>query len=77
MGRFEAFRYEIRVAGHLDARHAEWLGHLELSPGFRRDQPVTLLRGRLADQAALHGVLDMLQALGVVLLEVVQLEEPD
>ena len=70
------FRYEIRVEGHLDASHTEWLGHLKLHHEFRRDQPVTLISGGLADQAALHGVLNMLQALGAVLLEVIQLEEP-
>jgi len=73
---FEPLRYEIRVKGHLDAGHSEWLGSLELRTGFRRDQPVTVLRGSLADQAALHGVFTMLQAMGVVLLEVIQLEEP-
>ncbi|MGY2895657.1 hypothetical protein [Deinococcus sp. UYEF24] len=75
MKSFEPLRYEIRVKGHLDARHSERLGHLELRTEFRRDQPVTVLSGPLADQSALHGVFAMLQAMGVVLLEVIQLEE--
>ncbi|MGY2895658.1 hypothetical protein [Deinococcus sp. UYEF24] len=70
-------RYEIRVEGHLDAGHSAWLGNLNLRTEFRRDQPVTVLSGSLADQSALHGVFAMLQAMGVVLLEVVQLEEPN
>ncbi|TSA79785.1 hypothetical protein FNU79_17540 [Deinococcus detaillensis] len=65
------------MKGHLDAGHSEWLGNLELHLEFRRDQPVTVLSGSLTDQAALHGVLNMLQALGVVLLEVTQVEEPN
>ncbi|MGY2896375.1 hypothetical protein ACVWZX_004421 [Deinococcus sp. UYEF24] len=75
--RFGPLRYEIRVKGHLDAGHSEWLGNLNLRTEFRRDQPVTVLSGSLADQSALHGIFAMLQAMGVVLLEVIQLEEPD
>jgi len=75
--RFEPSRYEIQVEGHLDAGHSEWLGRLTLCPGFRRGRPITSLSGALADQAALYGVLTMLQTMGVVLLEVIQLEDPD
>jgi hypothetical protein len=75
--RFGPSRYEIRVKGHLDARHSEWLGNLDLLTGFRRGEPVTVLSGPLADQAALHGVLDMLHTMGVVLLEVIGLDEPE
>ena len=67
-------RYEIRVEGHLDASHAEWLGDLRLRPDFYHDHAVTILSGLLADQAALHGVLNKLQALGVVLVDVTRLE---
>lgn len=74
MSRFGPLHYEIRVEGHLDANHAEWLENLNVRTSFHRDQPITLLNGPLADQAALHGVLDKLQALGVILLEVTRLE---
>lgn len=67
-------RYEIRVEGHLDSSHAERLGGLSLHPDFDDGQPITVLSGSLADQAALHGVLNTLQALGVVLLDVQRLE---
>ena len=58
-------RYQIRVRGHLSpacqrafpALHAETQGH------------DTLLQGA-ADQAALHGVLARIEALGLELLEV-------
>lgn len=74
MGRFEPLRYEIRVEGHLDASYAEWLGDLCLRPDFYHDQAITVLSGLLADQAALHGVLDKLQAMGVTLLNVTRVE---
>ena len=70
-------RYEIRVEGHLNASHAEWLGNLSLRCDFHHDRAVTILSGLLADQSALHGVLNKLQAMGVVLLEVRQLEPFD
>ena len=62
-------RYQIRVRGHLGpacrrafpALHAETQGH------------DTLLQG-VADQAALHGVLARIEALGLELLEVRRLE---
>lgn len=73
MGRFQPLRYEIRVEGHLDASHAEWLGELRLRPTFHQDQAITVLSGFLADQAALYGVLNTLQAMGVVLLEVTRI----
>jgi hypothetical protein len=58
--------YQIRVRGHLGttmrrafpALHAENRGS------------DTLLRGAVADQAALHGVLAQIEALGLELLEV-------
>ncbi len=74
MGRFRSLHYEIRVEGHLDPSHSAWLGNLHLDPDFYQDRAITILSGLLADQAALYGVLDKLQALGVVLLEVTRLE---
>ncbi len=70
-------RYEIRVEGHLNASHAEWLGNLCLRPDFHHDRAISILSGFLPDQSALHGVLNKLQAMGVVLLEVRQLEPFD
>jgi hypothetical protein len=41
-------------------------------------QPVeTVLHGELVDQAALHGVIDRVQALGLELVEVRRLPEND
>ena len=47
-------RYEIRLKGHLDGRWAEWLDGLSLS---HESEGVTVIRGGVPDQAALHGLL--------------------
>lgn len=58
--------YEIRVRGML----SDTL--LEAFPGLkaRTEDAETVLSGRLADRAALHGVLAEIEALGLELLEV-------
>jgi len=55
------------VAGELDARWAEWFDRLEL---MVLPDGNTLLRGPLADQAELHGVLMKVRDLGLKLLAV-------
>jgi hypothetical protein len=58
--------YEIRIRGHLGATMRRAF------PGLRADIQGrdTLLRGAVADQAALHGVLAQIETLGLELLEV-------
>ena len=63
--RYPAPRYEIRVRGHL--------GEVLLG-GFptmaaKQGPDYTVLSGALTDQAALHGVLSQIEALGLELLE--------
>lgn len=60
-------RYEIRVKGHLDARWSAWFDGLELS---RHPDGTTLIEGSVADQAALHGVLQKIRDLGLELVSV-------
>ena len=64
-------RYEFRVRGRL----AERL--LASFHGFDAEiQPVeTILSGEVADQAALHGVLEQIESLGLELVEVRQVDE--
>lgn len=72
-GRRESARYEIRVKGHLDARWADRFDGLSLS---HSSDGTTVISGLVADQAALHGLLQMLRDLGVPLLSVARVE-PD
>lgn len=57
--------YCIEVRGHLDPRWSEWLGGLSIchTPAGR-----TRLCGRIADQAALNGLLNTIYDLGLPLL---------
>jgi hypothetical protein len=57
--------YEFRIRGHLGATT------LRGFPALRAETQGqdTLLRGAVADQAALHGVLAQVEALGLELLE--------
>ena len=63
-------RYEIRVNGHLEARWAAWFDGLNLTT---EDDGVTLISGRVVDQAALHGLLAKLRDLGIPLVSLVRL----
>jgi hypothetical protein len=62
-----AGRYEIRLKGHLDARWAAWFDGLTV--GHEGDG-TTLISGRIADQAALHGLLQRVRDLGLPLVSV-------
>ena len=65
--------YQITVEGKVDATWAEWLGGLGLDARTEADgQAVTTLRGTLADQAALRGVLNRLWDLNLALRSVEQ-----
>jgi hypothetical protein len=59
--------YEIRLQGHLEQHWSAWLGGLEMSYD---EQDNTVLHGPLADQTALHGVLQQVRDLGLPLLGV-------
>jgi hypothetical protein len=71
--RHEAGRYEIRIRGHLDARWAAWFDGLSLS---LESDGTTLIRGPVADQAALHGLLQRVRDVGLPLVSVARIE-PD
>jgi hypothetical protein len=57
--------YEIQVQEQLDDHWAAWFQSLTLT---RREDNTTLLRGPVADQAALHGLLDRTRDLGLTLI---------
>jgi hypothetical protein len=71
-----AGRYEIRLAGRLHERWATWFDGLSIG---HSDDGTTVIRGPIADQAALHGLLQRVRDLGLPLISVerVDVDEPD
>ena len=64
-------RYRLRVQGQLGPQWADWFTGFTLNwevPGE------TMLVGQVVDQAALHGLLNIIRDLGLPLLEVRRLE---
>ena len=59
-------RYEIRVKGVLDGRWSAWFEGLNVTS----DGEETVIAGPLADQAALHGLLNKVRDLGLFLISV-------
>jgi len=64
--------YAIRIAGHLDEHWSSWFSGLALT---RENDGTTTLRGPVADQSELHGLLTKVRDLGVALLSVTSTEE--
>ncbi len=70
--------YQIRVQGSLDEFWLEHLQGLEISTIPWGSYPrVTQIRGWLADQTALAGLLELLNELGLVILTVERLPEEE
>ena len=63
--------YEIRIECALDERWSCWFDGLDITtePGG-----VTVITGRVADQAALHGLIARLRDLGIPLISVRRLD---
>ena len=61
---------DITIVGHLDNNWAAQLGMALDHTTINDALPVTVLRGKLIDQAALFGVLNGLYSLGYPLLSV-------
>ena len=72
----EPGQYEIRLAGHLDQRWAEWFDGLTLT---HHSDGTTVLHGPVVDQAALHGLLQKVRDLALPLVSVGQVtpDPPD
>ena len=67
----ETGRYEIRLQGELDARWATWFDGLTLT---HVGDGSTLIHGPVADQAALHGLLQKVRDMGLPLISVTYLD---
>jgi hypothetical protein len=68
--------YQIKVKGILDSKWSDWFNGLAITP---LPSGVTLLTGPVADQAALHGLLNKIRDIGLPLLAVnrVEIKGPD
>jgi hypothetical protein len=70
-----AGRYEIRLTGRLDAHWAAWFDGLTVG---QETDGTTVISGVIADQAALHGLLQRVRDLGMALISVTRVElDPD
>lgn len=69
----DAGLYEIRVAGHLDRRWVAWFDGLSLAT---EGDGTTVIRGPVADQAALHGLLRRVCDIGLPLISVTRVDDP-
>lgn len=63
--------YEIRLKGHLEPRWVKWFDGLAIT---LEENGTTLLRGQIADQAALHGLLKKVRDVGLPLLSINSVE---
>ncbi|WUJ70455.1 hypothetical protein OG809_35830 [Kribbella soli] len=63
----ESAWYEIRLEGRIDPRWAAWFDGLTVSA---HADGTSVIHGQVADQAALHGLLQRLRDLGLPLLSV-------
>ncbi|MEZ4711268.1 MAG: hypothetical protein R3A44_28985 [Caldilineaceae bacterium] len=66
--------YQIRLQGHLGPQWTDWFGGLTVTLEENGD---TLLTGPVADQAILHGVFRKVRDLGMILISVTPLPQPD
>jgi len=70
IGLTQAAEYEIRVRGELDARWQAWFEGMTITAS----DDETIIRGTLADQAALHSLLMRIRDLGLPLIAVNSIE---
>lgn len=59
--------FQIKIKGHLGQQWAGWFDGLTIA---LEEDGNTLLRGSVADQSALHGILKKIRDLGMPLLSV-------
>jgi hypothetical protein len=66
-------RYQLRVDGHLDTH---WSAHLDDLAVAWEDDGTTTLTGLVQDQSQLHGLLAKIRDLGLTLISVKVLNDP-
>lgn len=71
----ESMMYEIQVAGRIDPQRADWFGAMTFALKHAQDGSIiTVLCGKVADQAALFGILNTIRNLGMKLISVNRIE---
>jgi hypothetical protein len=65
--------YRIRMQGQLGPEWSSWFAGLAVRP---EPDGTTVLRGQLADQSALHGLLAAIRDLGLLLVSVETITTP-
>jgi len=66
--------YEIKIKGQLDEHWSEWFAGFTV---VQVEQDITLLSGWLADQPALHGLLERIRDLNIPLISVTTGQYPE
>ncbi len=70
-GTRKVLAYRIKVKGELDGSWSEWLDGMAVTTEIGGDgSDITTLTGAVADQAALHGILNRIRDLNLLLLSV-------
>ncbi len=69
-----ASTYEFRIKGQIDPKLSAWLSGLQISHTSDGD---SLLSGPVIDQAALHGLLARFRDLGLTLISLNPIEQPN
>jgi hypothetical protein len=72
-GPYAPAHYELRIEGHLDQHWSAWFGGPTITCD---DDGATTLRGRVTDQAELHGLLAKVRDLGITLISVKTIDAP-
>ncbi len=62
--------YRIKLKSHLENKWSNWFEGMVIS----HQGPLTILTGRLKDQAALHGILNRIRDLNLTLISVEQID---
>jgi len=63
--------FRIKLEGHLEDNWSDWFGKMAVSSNGSK----TVLTGPVADQAALHGLLNRIRDLNLNLLSVERLDQ--
>lgn len=70
--------YEIKVRGKLDSSWSQWFSGLTILDDYQDSDPgLSTLKGILADQAALRGILTRLWDMNLEIITVKQIPSPD